>query len=390
MRIGMPTTSFPRDASDTAGRFVLELAMRLAERGHEIEVLAPEPKDDVPLPTLHPRVHLAWVPYVRPRSFSRTFYGAGVLENLSRDPGAWPGLVSFPLVLLAALRRAMPRWDAVVSHWALPCGLAAAWTCGARPHAAIVHSADAHLLSRMRGRERIASELSSRSTLFASSAATREVLLRSFGDPAPSIEVLPMGSDETVVSPRERKEARSALSIERFLALSVARLVPIKRVDLAIDAAALLPDATLALAGDGPLRLALEAQARGHGVDARFLGSVAPEVRRAWMAASDVVLLASTPRSSGRTEGTPVALLEALGAGIPVVASATGGVPEVVRHEENGLLVAPGDGRALGDALLRIYGDRALRERLGEGARALRAPTMRATAQRIEAALVSG
>lgn len=386
MRIGMPTTSFPRDARDSAGRFVFDLAARLAERGHTVEVLSPEPAEVRRLPELPRGVSLRWVPYLRPRALERTFYRAGVLENLVIDPLAWPGLVTHPIALVLALREAMPRWDAVVSHWALPCGLAAAWTAGDRPHAVVVHSGDAHLLARLPGRAAIARTLARGSRrIFASSEATRALFEASLGETA-RIEVLPMGSDEEPVEEAERTAARSALSIDRFLALSVARLVPIKRIDVAIDAAAEL-DLTLALAGDGPLRAELSARAQKKRLDARFLGTVGPSERRRWLAASDALVLASSPLASGRTEGTPVSVLESLAAGVPVIASATGGIPDVVRHEDNGLLVQPGDPRSLARALARLIHEPSLADRLRAGARARGAPTMRHTAARIEDAL---
>ncbi len=391
MRIGMPTTSFPRDARDPAGRFVLELATRLAEKGHEVEVLAPEPSERLPLPPLPRGVSLAWVPYLRPRALQRTFYRAGALENLARDPSAWPGALLHPPALVAAIARRLRGWDAVVSHWALPAGLATALAmriAGRRPHVCVVHSGDAHLLARLPGRSPIASWIARESVFVASSTATAGVLARAFApSAAPSIQIVPMGTDETTVGEDERSAARAeeALAPERLLLVSLARLVPIKRVDLAIEAVRALPDAALAVAGDGPLRSALERRAQG--ADVRFLGAIGPSTRRRWLAAGDALVLASAPRRSGRSEGAPRAVLEALGAGLPVIASRTGGVLDFVRHEENGLLVPAADGDALRSAVRRFARDRALREALRSGARRTSVPTMRDTAARIEASL---
>lgn len=385
----MPTTSFPRDPVDPSGRFVLELAARLSERGHRIEVLAPEPAERIHEPALPSGVTLRWLPYVRPRSLSRTFYGAGVLENLVRSPLAWPGVLTHPLALAAALARGASRWDAVVSHWVVPCGvLAASVLPAALPHVAIAHSGDAHLLARLPFRASIARRLASRARIVASSAATRSVLDASLGD-GTAIDVLPMGTDEPPLSPGEREAARAALGVDRFVVLSIARLVPVKRIDVAIDATAGLEGATLVLAGDGPLRPSLEARARTLGIDARFLGAIAPSERRRWLAAADVVVLSSAPRASGRTEGAPLAIAEAIAAGVPVIASATGGVVDRFRDGEGGLLVSPGDVAALAAALRRVMREPGLRARLSAGALGICAPTMRETAERIEDALLS-
>ncbi len=77
----------------------------------------------------------------------------------------------------------------------------------------------------------------------------------------------------------------------------------------------------------------------------------------------DVVALTS------RNEGTPVAIIEALAAGVPVVATAVGGVPDVVRDDETGLLIPPGEPTALTNALLRLASDPELRQKLGSRGR---------------------
>jgi len=69
-------------------------------------------------------------------------------------------------------------------------------------------------------------------------------------------------------------------------------------------------------------------------------------------------------------EGLPLSLVLAMGAGLPSVATAVAGIPEVVEQERTGLLVPPGDAVALGDALARVCGDAALRQRIGRDARA--------------------
>ena len=83
-----------------------------------------------------------------------------------------------------------------------------------------------------------------------------------------------------------------------------------------------------------------------------------------WMAAGDIFVLPS------HSEGLPTVVCEAMNCGVPVVATAVDGTPEIVRDGETGLLVPPGDAPALADALARILDDAALAERMGaEGLR---------------------
>jgi glycosyltransferase involved in cell wall biosynthesis len=167
-----------------------------------------------------------------------------------------------------------------------------------------------------------------------------------------------------------RPEARAQLGLQRTdVGIAyVGRLHAEKGVGALIGAFhALLqtePTARLLLAGDGPQRRALERT-----VDTlrlrpfvRFLGSVPSP----WplLAGADVFALPSL------WEGMPNALLEAMAAGLPVVATAVGAVPEMVADGREGLLVPPGDPAALARALLELAGSRARRAEMGRRSRA--------------------
>jgi glycosyltransferase involved in cell wall biosynthesis/peptidoglycan/xylan/chitin deacetylase (PgdA/CDA1 family) len=146
----------------------------------------------------------------------------------------------------------------------------------------------------------------------------------------------------------------------------VARLSPEKGVDCLLDALALLAadgeGARLAIVGDGPDRSALEDRARAAGLSDRvdFLG-FQPKVATL-LPTMDVFALPS------RSEGIPLALLEAMAASRPCIATRVGGVPEVIEDGVNGLLVPPEDPAALANAIRRLLKDPTLRDRLGRAA----------------------
>ena len=96
-------------------------------------------------------------------------------------------------------------------------------------------------------------------------------------------------------------------------------------------------------------------------------------------------VLASVPTRQGKREGIPVALIEAMASGLPVVASALSGIPELVEHERAGLLVPPGDSRALADALQRLAQAPAMRLSMGEAGceKVEREFNLRASARRL-------
>jgi glycosyltransferase involved in cell wall biosynthesis len=125
------------------------------------------------------------------------------------------------------------------------------------------------------------------------------------------------------------------------------------------------------LVGSGPLADAMARLASRLGIEerVRFHGGVPRDEVRSILTASDVAVLASYPTRSGKREGIPVALMEAMACGLPVVASGLSGIPELVEHERTGILVPPGDPRALADALARIAREPGLARRMGTAGR---------------------
>jgi glycosyltransferase involved in cell wall biosynthesis len=374
MRIGVLTTSFPRREHDVAGNFVLGLARALATRGHAIEVLAPEPSEG-PGPPRWPGIEVRWIPYLRPRRWARTFYGAGVPDNLWREPTAWLGLAPFALALARAARHAARNWDALLSHWALPSACAAAYAREERPHVAILHSADVHLLEHLPARARWATHLArGASTLaFVSEAHRRRflaVLPASLADATRARTcVQPMGVDAPPSDAIDRETARRALGVERFMLLGVGRLVPVKGFVEASRAFAPRGDLEWWIAGDGPERSALERLARSSRARIRLVGEVHGDQKETLFRAADALVVPSRRLASGRTEGVPTVLAEAMVRGVPVVAARVGALAERVRHGRDGLVVDADDPDALIRAVDRLREDAALRAALGACAR---------------------
>jgi glycosyltransferase involved in cell wall biosynthesis len=366
MRIGLSTTSFPRAEHDVAGAFVLGFARALVGLGHSVEVLAPEPPERVAPPSFA-GIDVHWVRYMRPRRWARTFYGAGVPDNLRRDPLAWAGLAPFTAALLRDTLARRGGWDALVSHWALPCGLIAGACREAKPHLSVMHSADLHLLSRLPKRAAIAAHLARTSSdlLFVSEAQREQFVALLDGDAAiragarAKTHVQPMGIDADALSAarpaaRERDAARRRFGVERFALVTIARLVPIKGLVEAVTELAGRSDLEWLIAGDGPERARLEAAARNARLRVRLLGTVAGEAKRALLHAGDAFVLPSRVLDSGRSEGAPTVLLEAMAHDLPVIASRTGGIGQLVDDARSGLLFDPHAPGELGACIDRI------------------------------------
>lgn len=176
--------------------------------------------------------------------------------------------------------------------------------------------------------------------------------LRARGVPADRLRLIPNAFDAgATVLDRAVARTRLRLPDDAFVVGWVGRLGREKGADVLLDAVARLDGAVLtAIVGDGAERDALVAQAVALGIGDRVRWCGVHPDAGALFAAFDAFALSS------RTEGIPIVLFEAMAAGVPIVATGVGGVPEVVR-ETDALLVPPEDPATLADALRRVRRD---------------------------------
>jgi glycosyltransferase involved in cell wall biosynthesis len=176
-------------------------------------------------------------------------------------------------------------------------------------------------------------------------------------NPAPTVPPLP-----------SREELKRSFGLNGATVAFAGRLTAQKSLDRAIEAVAAADGVELVIAGDGPDRVQLERRVAelGLGERVRFLGPQPRERVVELFRAADATILSSS------WENFPHTVVEALVVGTPVLAMEAGGVGEVLRDGVNGLLVPPGDTRALADAVRRYFADEQLRERL----RAAAAPSV--------------
>jgi glycosyltransferase involved in cell wall biosynthesis len=310
MRITVLTTSYPRSPGDVSGLFIADAVERLRLRGLQVEVVSPAGF----------------------RHFGLA-YGSGIVGNLRRRP--WLALV-LPLFLLAfvrAARRGSRRADVVHAHW-LPTAVVGLLT--GKPLVAELWGTDVELARRMPWLARLALRRA-RVVVAPSNALADRV--RAFG--IPDVRVIPGGVDV----PDEVEDPDDPPSV-----LYAGRLSAEKGVLELVEAA---DGARLVVAGDGPLREQVP--------DA--LGFVPHDELLRLYARAAVVACPSY------REGFGVVCAEAMAYARPVVASAVGGLLDLVVDGETGFLVPPGDVPALRAALQRLLGDEALRRRMGEAGR---------------------
>ena len=161
----------------------------------------------------------------------------------------------------------------------------------------------------------------------------------------------------------------------RWGLLQVCRLVEKKGLPVAlrafVEVRKVHPSAQFHIAGDGPMRLELEAMARELGVGefVHFHGFINQEQLQLLAAEAHLFLHPSQMAADGNREGIPNAMLEAMSTGLPVVATRHGGIPEAITEGESGFLVDEGDSQALAEASLALMKDTGLYQQCAQGAR---------------------
>jgi glycosyltransferase involved in cell wall biosynthesis len=404
MRILMLASSFPKWPGETTAPFIEEIAAGVAARGHAVTLLLPHHPELRRDPVVR-GVELRAFRYAPHPALNIWGYAQSLLSDtaikrrtLLAAPFALAAATAAVARELAAARAAGRPYDVVQAHWVLPNGPPAALPAAlfGAPLVVGLHGSDIYLAERHWAMAAAAgAAFRAASAVTACSGDLRERGVR-LGARAETSSVIPYGVNPQQFRPdpaaRAAVRAELGLGEDAPLVIGLGRLVAKKGFGVLLDAwPAVLrahPRAVLAIVGYGDLREPLERQAAALGVagQVRFTGQLERERTAAYVAAADVFAL---PIVREGVDGLPNALLEALGAGRPVVASRVAGVPDVLDDGVHGLTVPERDPHALAAAIVRLLDDPALAAGLGAAARRRveRELTWQRTAERYEAVL---
>ncbi|MEO0652308.1 MAG: glycosyltransferase, partial [Planctomycetota bacterium] len=210
-------------------------------------------------------------------------------------------------------------------------------------------------------------EKARRARVFAAvSRDARRRLARDLCLPLESIDVAPCGVDLDRFQPSGERPATGHV-------VAVGRLVEKKGFETLLRAVQQSgrPDVRLTLVGDGPQRSALEDLARELGIESRvrFAGARDGDWIARQLSTAELFALPAQVASDGDSDGIPVALMEAMASGVPIVTTRMGAIPELLDDGVEGRLVAPGDVQGLAQAIDGLLGDPQAREEMGRAAR---------------------
>lgn len=359
------TTSFPRFPGDIAGHFVRSACIAVATHGYALTVVTPH-APDAPTKENDEGLAVRRFRYAVPASAQRLQW-----SSLQTDWIARATAPSYVAAFSLAARRHARGAALLHAHWIPSALVARAAMVGQRPVPVVVSvwGSDALLLGRGRLGRQLLSALQRAAAVTVVSRKMKDDLAAA-GVADGRLHIVPSAVEQPRMPGGEAADVRGSLALPpgRPVLLYLGRLSEEKGPDVLLAALATLAPAQRPLVvfvGDGPLRSSLEAQSRDQGLaDAtRFEGFVPHGEIGSWLRAADALVLPS------RSEGLPHAALEAMAAGVPVVASAVGGLPDVIRNGENGWLVPSEDPTALAAALRAVTADRERSRRIGATAR---------------------
>ncbi|MBK7178844.1 MAG: glycosyltransferase [Chloroflexi bacterium] len=352
MKVCILTTSFPRFPGDYASVFVYDLAAELVAAGMEVCVIAPIEAGSLYHEVIR-GVEVHRFAYFWPVRWQRIAYLGGIPDNLRRYRAAWLQLPFFLLSFFITAVKEGHDCELFHAHWVFSGLVALALRLAPKPIVLTVHGSDLNVSSGNKLLRFLRQFVVMRVDKVIAVSTSLANKLRELNLPEERIAPIGNGVNLAVFGERCMETAPG------YRLVWVGRMSPVKGLIYLLkalpDILKVFPETTLMLIGDGPLRRELEDMAEDLNVKSalHFVGFADHESVAEYLAEADLFILPSL------SEGLPLAVLEAMSTGLPVVATAVGGVSELVvteSPEATGLLVPAADSVALGEDVVYIFG----------------------------------
>jgi glycosyltransferase involved in cell wall biosynthesis len=379
LKVCILTTSFPRFKGDSAGIFIYHLSRWLVKKGVNIEVIAPHD------PGCHftekwENIRIRRFPYFYPFQLQKLCYGSGIVKNIKNN---LPAILQLPFLCvseffysLAFFKKNKP--DIIHAHWSLPQGLIGiiAKRIFKIPCVTSIHGSDVYGLRSAFFKALNTMVIRNSDACTANSMATARIARKVCGNE--NIKVLPMGVDTECFSKiHDVASLKRKFKIEGPVILFVGRLIDWKGTAYLIKAMPEIiqrfPAAKALMIGSGPEKAELMRLAGAIGVANHiiFIDEVPQEELVPFYSMADIFVLPSIVNENGETEGLGVVLLEAMACELPVIGSDVGGIPDIIRNGETGLLVRQKDSQDLVNQIIRLLTDEDLRKKMVRNSRNL-------------------
>ena len=346
-------STFPRWIGDTEPRFVLDLSEALSEY-YDVTALVPAApgaqKEEIMNGVRVIRYH-----YFPIHKWETLCYPGAIVPRI-KEKKVRVLLVPFLFIsLYVHLFKLLPQFDLVHAHWIIPQGIVQSYF--KKPYIVTGHGGDVTSLNKGLLRKLKVRCLKHAGYITVVSQHLKSEVLKLYD--TKNIDIISMGC-KTENFGKQYAVTNYFQQNEKKVVLFVGRLAEKKGVTYLIDAMKNI-DAKLVIVGDGPLRESLELQAKEQGNKITFLGAKTHEELKTIYASADIFVAPSVTAKDGDKEGIPTAIMEAMASGLPIVASNSGGICEIIEDEKNGYLVEEKNVEQLIDRINQIilYPDRA-------------------------------
>jgi L-malate glycosyltransferase len=363
------TSSFPVKTGDISGNFIKKQVQCMVNCGYKMVVLTPYIPGSLFF-EIQENISIFRFPYFFPLQLHRLCVDGGMYFGFKNSLLGKIQIIPFLISMLffSGLIIRKKKISMIHTHWIIPQGIIGAfWKIFYNiPHITTAHVLDItitdsiHTLCGL-----LRWTLKHADAVSVNSSFTRSQVLR-FSPPALSVSIIPMGMDDTRIL---GIKTNCISKNQKHSILFVGRMIEWKGISILIQAIELvipsIADVKLILIGDGPDLDKFKKQVQSLELDKviQFRGKLSDSDLNIEYERSDLFILPSITQKNIVMEGLGVVLLEAMASGIPVIGSNTGGIPDIIEDGVNGLLVPPGDPKALALAIIRIFNDSYLAER---------------------------
>lgn len=360
MKICIIPTMFPKYKGDYYGSFVFDEAKMLVKKGFEVHVVT-QHNSDIPYEEIMEGIHVHRFKWLEPNEFKALVHFKGLIDNFRLL--TYVISIFFNLIILSRKY----DFDILHAHSAIPTGLIGVIVAKIlkKPIFITVHGMDINNFEN--------SSIFKRLITFSLNNCTKTIAvsdnlakkMRYLKINQNKIVILRNAVDTNRFKPLRNKNLRKYYKIEddEILILFVGYLDTFKGIFELIDAFGeikqIYNNIKLMIIGNGPKKHELENRVLALDLEksVMFTGNLKPDEMHSYYQAADIFTLPSY------TEGLPLAVLEAMSCGIPVIASNVGGIPEIIRNNENGFLIPPRNNKILKDKLIILIDNDRLREK---------------------------
>lgn len=360
-RLLVTASTFPRWMNDTEPKFIYDLCMQL-KKYYDITALVPAAPNARAAERME-GITVRRFQYFPIRQLQTLAYPGAIVPRIKENKFRALLVPFFFISQYFATKRAMRDCDAVLVNWFVPQGVTQSFLRSKKPYVISGLGGDVTSLNRFPMHWFKQRAIDSASAITVVSSDLKNVLHAQYRH-TDHIHVIPMGVDLTFFGPEHRDHALRE-KIGKPIVLFVARFVEKKGARYLFDAMQNV-NVKLLVVGSGPEEEMLREKASQLNLDCDFLGPKNKDELKSLYATCDVFVAPSVIAADGDKDGLPVAILEAMASGAPIVASDIAGIGEAVFDGENGHLTKPKDVAGIRAAVLDVLADEERRERFSK------------------------